>query len=271
LEWWGTVQDVESVDPIFTIQGKGEASGMLYQDASRPSWGILPVLRYLSPHTFRTSGTLDTAGEIKELVSLPRSFEVIGGNLNVELSPSLAGAMLQALESLEHSQCESTEQTLSSFLPNLETYRTMQEFGIEDPTLKARLDRTLNEGLNLLLARQNYDGGWSWWQNPSLEGSVSESYITSYVLFGLSRAQAAGITINQEVIQRAVDYLKEGSPSPPMGDATLFHFLAFLMDRSPVAGGGGSDWPVETWEFDRLVFRQFALDAQGSLSGTRNA
>lgn len=264
LEWWGTVQDVESVDPIFTIQGKGEASGMLYQDASRPSWGILPVLRYLSPHTFRTSGTLDTAGEIKELVSLPRSFEVIGGNLNVELSPSLAGAMLQALESLEHSQCESTEQTLSSFLPNLETYRTMQEFGIEDPTLKARLDRTLNEGLNLLLARQNYDGGWSWWQNPSLEGSVSESYITSYVLFGLSRAQAAGITINQEVIQRAVDYLKEGSPSPPMGDATLFHFLAFLMDRSPVAGGGGSDWPVETWEFDRLVFRQFALDAQGA-------
>ena len=59
-------------------------------------------------------------------------------------------------------------------------------YGIDDPGLKARLDRTLNEGLQRLEARQTYDGGWPWWQETD-----PDPYITTYVLFGLFRALAS--------------------------------------------------------------------------------
>ena len=255
LEWWGTVQNVESVDLVFTVQGKELVLGSFYQDSARPTWGTLPVLRYASPQTFRTSGTMDEAGEIQELVSLPQSYEVNGGDLNLELASTLAGSMLKALEVLEHAPCESTEQILSSFLPNLETYRTLRDFGIDDPSLKAGLDRTLNDGLSRLQSRQSYEGGWPWWQNGE-----SDTYISSYVLFGLSRAQLAGININEEVIRRAVDYLRETSPIPPTGANLPPKFTAAL--GPPQEGSNG--WPSETWEFDQLVFRQFALDTQKS-------
>ncbi len=222
LEWWGTAQDVPSADLVFSAQGGG------YDDAARPSLGALPVLRFQAPQTFRTSGTMEEAGEIAELISLPRSFDAQNGRLDVELSPSLAAAMMQALDVLETYPFQSTEQILSSFLPNLETYRTLQDYGIDDPALKARLDRTLNEGLQRLKARQNYDGGWPWWQEPE-----SEPYITTYVLYGLLRARQAGITINQDVLQRAIDYLKTASPQPPVGADGLLQAPTDLIATVP--------------------------------------
>lgn len=225
VEWWGVVQDVTSVDLIFSAQ-----SGS-YQDATRPTRGALPVLRYFAPQTFRTSGVIDAAGELTELVSLPRSFEAQSGELNVELSPSLAAAISKALNALENQPFESAEQTLSSFLPNLETYRTLQTFGVEDPGLKSRLDRTLNQGLLRLLARQNYDGGWGWWK-----GEESDAYVTSYVLFGLLRARQAGITVSQDTIQRAIDYLKQALPQNPEGRQ-----------------------PLQPWQWDRLAFQEYVL------------
>ncbi len=161
-------------------------------------------MRFFTPQTFRTSGILETSDGVQEQVSLPRSYQATSGSLDIELSPSLASAMFRALEALDSQPFESTEQILSSFLPNLETYRTLQQYGVNDPTLETRLDRALNESLVRLLDRQNYDGGWSWWQEEH-----SDAYITSYVLFGLSRAREAGISINQTVIDQAVSLPEE--------------------------------------------------------------
>lgn len=229
LEWWGTVQDGEEVDLVFSAEGS-DPSGNRYMDAARPALGVLPVLRYFAPQTFRTAGTLETAGEVKELVSLPRSFTASGGGLDVELSPTLAAAMIRALDAIESAPFESTEQILSSFLPNLETYRTLQEYGIQDPALKTRLDRVLNESLVRLLARQSYEGGWSWWQDGE-----NDPYITSYVMFGLQRARLAGVSVNPTTIEQGIAYLQES------GAETLEH----------------------TWQRDRQAFQQFVLSQYG--------
>ncbi len=207
VEWWGIAQDVPSVDLVFSADGQ-DSAGNSFKDAARPALGALPVLRFVTPQTFRTSGILESSDGVQEQVSLPRSYQATSGSLDIELSPSLASAMLRALDALDSQPFESTEQILSSFLPNLETYRTLGQYGVEDPTLKAHLDRALNESLVRLLDRQNYDGGWSWWQ-----AGTSDTYITSYVLFGLSRAREAGISINQTVIDQAVSYLKSASPT----------------------------------------------------------
>ena len=187
LEWWGTAQNVDSADLVFSA--RADSAGGTLEDAARPALGALPVLNYSAPQTFSTAGVLDGAGERQELVSLPRSFDISGGRgLSLELSPSLAGSMLSSLDYLEHYPYEGTEQTLSRFLPNLEAYRALKELGVDSPVLQANLERTLQSGLQRLLSLQQADGGWSWWQ-----GGQSDPYISAYVLFGLGRLQQAGI------------------------------------------------------------------------------
>jgi uncharacterized protein YfaS (alpha-2-macroglobulin family) len=226
VSWWGTAQDVASADLLFSLQAGG------LSDAVRVAGGELPVLRYTAPQTFATSGTLTEGGERLELVSLPVTFDPTSGALDLELSPSLAAAMLQGLEVLEHYPYECTEQTLSRFLPNLEAYRAVQEFGLDAPNLETRLERTLNDGLARLLSQQKPEGSWGWWA-----GSPSDEYLTAYVLYGLSRVSQAGISVPNSAIQRAIDYLNSAQP-----------LLSQVRD---------------SWQLDRLAFQSYALGQAG--------
>lgn len=226
IEWWGTPGEVEEIDLVFN------ASAGELQDATRPPWGNIPVLRYNAPQTFGTSGILEDGGELLELVSLPRSFDPEGGALNLEMAPSLGAAMLSALEVVDFYPHANTEQAVSRFLPNLETFRVIQDFGLDEPGLQSRLDQLLEDSLEHLQVQQNSDGGWGWWQ-----GNPSDTYITAYVLFGLIRAQEAGVEVESGVIAAAIDYLTASLPLPEM--------LA------------------ETWQYDRLAFVHFVLSQAG--------
>jgi len=227
LEWWGTAEDVASASLRFSTQAGG------LQDAVLVSKGALPVLRYTAPQTFATSGSLAEGGQRLELVSLPVTFDANSGSLSVELDPSLAAAMVDALDALENYPYNCTEQILSRFLPNLVTYTTLQSFAIDSPDLKARLDRTLDEGLQHLLALQNVDGGWGWWQEND-----SDTYITAYVLFGLAKASDAGIMVPEEAINNARRYIFSNLISP--------------------------NQTTESWKLDLLAFENFALKQSGA-------
>ncbi len=232
VEWWGITQDVPNVELIFSASAR--SGDTVYQDATRPALGSLPVLHYISPQTFSTAGILDEGGERLELVSLPRSFDPQGGELRVELSSSLGGSMITALESLEKNPYECTEQTNSRFLPNLEAYRVLQALNIDSPDLQARLARTLLDGIGRLLARQRPDGGWDW-----CGGDVSNPYLTAYVLFGLSRAREAGAKISDTPIQRAVEFLTATLYTPDMAaESSQLNRLAFVHFALAYAGSG---------------------------------
>ena len=226
VEWWGTVGDVELVDLVFSANA-GEL-----QDASRPVWGDLPVLRFTAPQTFGTSGIMDEGGERMEVVSLPRSFDPQNGELQLEMAPTLGAAMLSALEALEFTASANTEQTVSRFLPNLETYRVIQEFGLEEPGMQPNLEKVLEESILQLVNHQNHDGGWSWWK-----GEQSDPFITAYALYGLLRASDAGVDVEADVISSAVDYLTASQPT--------------------------ADMLVETWQLDRQAFVQYVLSEAG--------
>jgi len=229
LEWWGTAEDVASASLRFSVQ-----AGDL-QDAVLVSKGAFPVLHYTVPQTFATSGTLAEGGQRLELVSLPVTFDAKNGSLNVELDPSLAAAMIDALDALENYPYDSTDGILSRFLPNLVTYTTLQSFAIDSPDLKARLDRTVNKGVLHLLTLQNSDGGWGWWQ-----GDESDAYITAYVLFGLAKAREAGFNLPASVINNATSYISNNMSLP---------------DRT-----------TEAWKLDRTAFELFALKTSGTVN-----
>jgi alpha-2-macroglobulin len=222
VAWWGTVLDDESANLVFSA-----VAGAL-QDAARPALGAIPILRYNSPQTYATSGMLDESSERLELVSLPVSFEATGGQLDIEMSPSLGAAILEGLEAIERFPYETNEGTISRFLPNLETYRALSTFGIESPNLQSRLERNLSQALDRLQARQNEDGGWSW-----VSKGDSDPYISTYILFGLSRAIQNGITVPDAVIQNAVNYLFSQLVTP--------------------------DMTTPAWQLDRLAFQHYAL------------
>ena len=210
FEWSLTIQDVESVDLTFHVAGGG------LQDASKPTVGsaeagALPVQRYTAPDTSATAGALETAGERLEAINLPRRFDATQGELRAVLDPSLGAAMNTALDVLEDTSYLSTEAVVSRFLPNVAAYRALQELGLVDPTLQARLDRTLDDGLQILRSRQLSDGGWGWWSESS-----SNPYLTAYVLYALSGARQAGAQVEEGMIESAVQYLLAGIALPDL-------------------------------------------------------
>ena len=243
VSWQGTVEDVTNLDMVFS------ASSGEYLDSARSHSGGIPVLSYTAHQTFSTAGILDLEEERLEIISLPRTFVATGGALQVEASPSLAAAMMAGLDVLEHNPYPGTEHTLSRFLPNLMTYRVIQDLGLESPGLLARLERTLDEGIQDLNTLQNPDGGWGWWPgNGGADAgeplSVSNTYLTAYVVFGLSQASDAGAFVDENILQSGVDYLQATRPVLEMLSSTwqldqlAFHYFSLAQAGAGTAGAG---------------------------------
>ena len=202
VEWWGTAGLAESADLVFSVTTSGTPS---LQDAARPVWGKLPILQYTSPQAFVTGGVLRDASSQQEVIALPRTFVPTSGGLDLELSPSLAGNLLSALEAMKApNQSQSAEEILSYLLPNLEVYRALNNEGVSDPELTERITANLNASVSRILSLQNGDGGWSWWGT----GGRSDPYISAYVFFGLQKARAAGAVVSDDVLNRGVTYLQ---------------------------------------------------------------
>jgi len=203
VEWWGTAALAESADLVFSVTTVGNPS---LQDSARPVWGRLPIMQYTSPQAFVTGGVLRGASSQQEVISLPRSFAPgEGSGLDVELSPSLAGSLLSALEAMDiPSYSISAEASLSYLLPNIEVHRALNNSGLSDPALSERVTTNLNAGVSHLQSLQNADGGWSWWGTSE----TSDPYISAYVLFGLLRAQTISTSVSPDVVIRAAAYLQ---------------------------------------------------------------
>ncbi len=203
VAWRGAVGDVEALDAVFTVQSAQ------FQDAARPNEGAIPVLRYIAPQTFSTAGILtDSNATLTEILAIPRTFQPLGGELTLELSPSLASAILSALEARTlPDPAWSTEQILSYLLPNTITYLTLQSVSIENPTLRTRLTRDIRAATEHLLAAQFEDGGWPW----AIGSDKADAYLTAYMVYGLEKVRQSGLAGDDATlltaIQRGRDYL----------------------------------------------------------------
>jgi alpha-2-macroglobulin len=226
VTWHGAAQPVDAIDLVFSVQA-GEL-----RDAATPEFGALPVLKYSAPSTYGTAGVLADAGERLEVVALPRTFTPTGGSLRVELSPSLAAAILEELQVQRFYPTEFTEAVLSSFLPNLQALQALRSLGYSSPELEAELETRVAEGTETLVKMQNEDGGWG--ITPRAD---SNTHITAYVLFGLVQAHSGGQDVEAGVLERARTYLLTNIKVPDAGTLPA--------------------------ELDRLAFQNFALQQAG--------
>lgn len=228
--WAVLVRDEPAADLIFS------AISGAYSDAARPRLttgpeGTLPIYRYSVPETVGTGGELGEAGARTEIIALPPSLDTSRGEVTLRLDPSLAAGIRDGLDYLEHYPDEGTEQTVSSFLPNVLTYRALKTLGIENAALEQRLPGLIRTALDRLKLRQHGDGGWGWW-----EEAESNPHVSAYVVLGLVRTQEAGFDVDDAILQNGVSYLA-GLRAPitvssDASDANLQAFLAYVLAES---------------------------------------
>lgn len=166
------------------------------------------------------------AGELVFELELPAARQKDTSSLEVQVAPSLAVTMLDALPYLVDYPYGCTEQTMSRFLPAAIVARTLRERGLSEEEALTRVfggieresaekthpagRRALTElaaitraSLERLADFQHGDGGWGWWK----EGD-SDRWMSAYVVWGLALARDAGLDVDRSRLERGAEYLK---------------------------------------------------------------
>ena len=166
-------------------------------------------------------------GEVTVQLDIPKARKKETTRLSVQVTPSLAVTMLDALPYLIDYPYGCTEQTLSRFLPAVIVTKTLMDQGLEPKSIRNKifggietrhtgkthpkgkkditeLSAMTRSGLDRLYDFQHGDGGWSWWKQGE-----SDHFMTAYVLWGLSLAQQSGIDVDRNVLKRAYRFLNK--------------------------------------------------------------
>ena len=158
-------------------------------------------------------------------LDIPKERRTDSTKLTVQIAPSMATTMLDALPYLIDYPYGCTEQTMSRFLPAVITAKTLRDLGLKPETAMHKifggieqssasathtqgrrdlkeLEAITKQSLNRLYDFQHSDGGWGWWKDGE-----SDHFMTAYVLWGMTLARQAGIDVKSDVIERAAAFL----------------------------------------------------------------
>lgn len=185
---------------------------------------VYPVYEHGIEKFLSQSGKVRTGDAVASL-ELPSQRRPGSTHLTVQVTPSLAVTMLDALPYLLDYPYGCVEQTMSRFLPAVVVAKTLNELGVPPEAIAGKLfggieqasadkthpngkkdlkelDRIVREGLDRLYDFQHADGGWGWWK----EGE-SDHFMTAYVVWGLSLAKQAGLDVRLSVLEKAAGFL----------------------------------------------------------------
>ena len=156
-------------------------------------------------------------------INLPAARRAETTELVVQVAPSIAVTMLDALPYLANYPYGCTEQTMSRFLPSVVVAKTLKDLGLPPEAVADKLfggieaanranrtntlhalDAMVAAGLERLYDFQHGDGGWGWWKDGE-----SDPYMTAYVLWGLALAKQAGVDIRGGVAERGLGWLEK--------------------------------------------------------------
>jgi uncharacterized protein YfaS (alpha-2-macroglobulin family) len=157
------------------------------------------------------SGVVKPAAErATTRIAFPANTDVAAHSLQVEVSPSIAGSLFSALDYLATYPYGCTEQTMSSYLPNVIVAETLDRLKVnghvDQAGLHADLHAKMQAGLARLADYQHEDGGWGWWKEDA-----SRVYMTAYVVSGVGQgAQYVPLTNEQRtMLHRGESYLHD--------------------------------------------------------------
>jgi alpha-2-macroglobulin len=159
------------------------------------------------------SGVLaQNASQASATIAYPANTDTAAHSLRVEVSPSIAGSLFSALDYLTSYPYGCTEQTMSSYLPNVIVAETLSRLKVSGQVNDADLRAKMQAGLARLKDYQHDDGGWGWWKEDD-----SRVYMTAYVVSGIGQG-AQFMPLNNEqrsMLRRGVEYLQTNLTQHP--------------------------------------------------------
>ena len=171
--------------------------------------------------------TSDDNAQQEFTLNLPANTDLNSRRLRIEVAPSVAGTVFGALDYLTTFPYGCTEQTMSSFLPNIIVSQTLKEFKSTSIRNSNDLSRKVERGRNRLYAFQHNDGGWGWWKDDE-----SDPFMTAYVIDGLTLAKQAGYEIDAERVTRGREKLQSMLDSETIKSADTRAFAIYALAES---------------------------------------
>src|SRR5260370_11950348 len=171
----------------------------------------LPIIPFGVKLRDAKSGSLSGQEQQEDsFVILPGNPEQAAPTLDITLSPSIAGGVFGGLEYLTHYPYGCTEQTMSSFLPNIIVANAMKDLHLTTTVNSPELEKKIQAGIERLKGFQHEDGGWGWWKEDE-----SIVFMTAYVVSGFGQAHAAGYDLNPVSLLHAEEWLRKGLDTNP--------------------------------------------------------
>ena len=198
-----------------------------------------PALVHGIAKTEPFSGSIRPEGEKAQLTfRIPEARREADTRVEIRFSPTLAGALVDAVPYLAGYPYGCTEQTLNRFVPTVIAQATLKRMGLDlaaiqkkrtnlnaqeigDPAKRAEgwkqpglnpvfdeaeVAAMVREGLKALGAMQMADGGWGWFSGS---GEHSGAHTTAIVVHGLQIARANDVALVPDLLERGVAWLKE--------------------------------------------------------------
>jgi len=222
----------------------------------------LPILPFGVKQRAAGSGVVFSGnGQSQWSYSYPAGSDAGTRGLTITVAPSVAGTVFDALDYLTSYPWGCTEQTMSSFLPDLIVAQAVDKLGLKSPIDRATLNDMVSAGLERLSSFQHDDGGWGWWQDDP-----SRVFMTAYVVSGLGQAKDAGWKIDESRLIKGRNWLASALAAHPNIVPDLRAYVVYALATT---GGAPKEAMDKAWESrdklsdEGLALVGLALDAAG--------
>jgi len=211
-------------------------------------------------------------------VRVPEERRPEQSRLEIRYSPTLAGAMVDALPYLVEYPYGCTEQTLNRFVPTVITHSILRGMNLDLQAIRDKrtnlnaqeigddrerrdrwkvwkrnpvfdeteVERIVKSGVERLTSMQNSDGGWGWFSGF---GEQSYPHTTAVVVHGLAIAQNNDAALVPGTLDRGVDWLKK------------FQTAEIQKLKNAQLEPQVKPWKSRATDLDALVFSVLARDA----------
>jgi hypothetical protein len=222
----------------------------------------LPVLPFGVKQRSASSGVVFSgSGQGGWRYSYPPGSDAATRSLTITIAPSVAGSVFDALDYLTSYPWGCTEQTMSSFLPDVIVAQAVDKLHLKPPVDRATLNIMVRAGLDRLSSFQHDDGGWGWWPDDP-----SRVFMTAYVVSGLAQAKDAGYKVDEDRLKRGRAWLDTVLDAHPEMVPDLRAYAVFALATT---GGAPIEALDKVWDRreklsdEGLALAGLALDAAG--------
>jgi uncharacterized protein YfaS (alpha-2-macroglobulin family) len=196
IDWRISASQVGNISLLATAKTNAESDGVEIP---------LPVVPVGLKQT--KGGAAAMAEENAEKIfslDLPANANTQARSLRIEAAPSIAGSLFGALDYLTSYPYGCTEQTMSSFLPNVVVAQALKDVKTASIRASNDLPAKVQRGLDRLYEYQHNDGGWGWWKDDK-----TDPFMTAYVVDGLIMARQAGFGVDNYRLNRGHEKVRQ--------------------------------------------------------------